>query len=259
MKKNTLITSAIAALVGLTAFTYQNPGTTYYQDAVYENTNEIVNDEPVLTFFYDYGPRFKGILKARIKKATSITDIYLEEDLDHIVSYGKVSLVVIENERQSEIKELSEGTLLTEAQLQLLRSLDYSASFNLRADCKRYNEETGELEDGFHSPHLTIVPEKQTEYNNGKEALLKFLAEGSQKEKAIAQKRTLRPAKLYFTVTKKGTIANVKIGNHSDCKVLDDKMIELLKTLPGKWTPAENHKGEKISQELVVSYGFEGC
>ena len=259
MKKSTLITSSFLAIVCLTAFTYQNSEPKNMKSEFSNVEINMSNEEPELTFSYDYGPRFSGITKATIEKATLITDLYKDDQIQDIVSYGKVSLVLIENEGQSNTREFSEGTKLSEAQLTLLKSLDYSANFNLRADCKRQNAETGEIEDSFHSPHLTIVPVKQAIYVDGKDALIKFLADGSLDEKAQTEGNKMRPAKLYFTVTKKGEISKVKIGNHSGYKEFDDKMIELMNALPGKWIPAENVDGKKVDQELVVSWGFSGC
>lgn len=259
MKKSILITPAVLAVISLSAFTCQNSEKSYEQDCTPESKVEKTIDEPILEFFYDYGPRFKEITKAEIIKATLVSDFFSEEQLQRVVSYEDVKLIIIKNERQTNIQEYSKGESLNEAQRKLLLSLDYSDNFNLRIDYKQYNLETGELEVRFHSPHLTIVPEKQAEYVNGKEELLKLLIEGSKEEKAIAQELKLRPARLRFTVTKKGKIANVEIGNHSDCKVLDDKMIELLQNLPGEWRPAENGNGKKIDQVLVVSYGLGGC
>ena len=36
-------------------------------------------------------------------------------------------------------------------------------------------------------------------------------------------------------------------------------MIQLIKNTPDQWVPAENEKGEKVEQELVVSFGLMGC
>jgi hypothetical protein len=36
-------------------------------------------------------------------------------------------------------------------------------------------------------------------------------------------------------------------------------MTELITNFPGTWEPAENSKGEKVDQELVVSFGLMGC
>ena len=93
----------------------------------------------------------------------------------------------------------------------------------------------------------------------GKDALINYLMKGSEDERTLAKADKMRPAKLYFTVTKLGAISDVKIGNRSGYEAFDARMVELLKELPCKWTPAENEEDEKIDQELVVSWGFQGC
>lgn len=267
MKRKILIASTVLATICLSAFTFQNTESTVEPELKFLNSSVIdfnpvshlFEEEPELTFFYNYGLRFSEISKSTIENATLITDLYREEYIHDIVSYGKVRLTLIINESQSNIQEFSEGTALTEAQLKLLKSLDYSDNFNLRADCKRYNSETDEVEESFHSPHLTIVPEKQAVYLDGRESLIAFLAEGTLDEKAFVKGKKMRPARMCFTVTKKGKIANVKIGNHSGFKLFDEKMMQLMKELPGKWEAAENDKGEKIDQDLVVVWGYDGC
>jgi hypothetical protein len=142
-----------------------------------------------------------------------------------------------------------------------MQSLDYSTNFVIWADYEGKNKETGELEDTHWTPYLTIVPEKQAEYTHGKEALKKFLKENSEatRIKAKVEPEKLQPAKLFFTVTKTGTIENVRLDRTSNYPLVDNKMIELIKNTPGTWIPAENHKGEKVDQELVVSFGLMGC
>ena len=38
-----------------------------------------------------------------------------------------------------------------------------------------------------------------------------------------------------------------------------NKIIKILNEVPGTWIPAKNSKGEKVDQELVVSFGLMGC
>lgn len=259
MKKGIFFSSSIIAAIALMGFTYRQsePEIPKLENPFY--SNESSEDEPASNFFYDYGPRFDGVTKSTLRNATLITDLFRSEDIQDVVAYGTVMLVLIENEQQAEIRAYSEGTLLTDEQKALLNSLDYSDNFNLRADCKRYDSIWDETREGFHSPHWTIVPEKQAAYLEGKDALLNYLMKGSEDERILAKADIMRPAKLYFTVTKHGTISDVKIGNRSGYEAFDARMVELLQELPGKWTPAENEEGEKIDQELVVSWGFEGC
>ena len=81
--------------------------------------------------------------------------------------------------------------------------------------------------------------------------------EARTKANVVAEK--LKPAKLYFTVSKTGTIENVRLDRSSNYPIVDEAMIELIKNAPGEWLPAENEKGEKVEQELVVSFGLMGC
>lgn len=103
--------------------------------------------------------------------------------------------------------------------------------------------------------------EKQAEYEGGTEALMEFFKENSKEAevRANVQMDELPPFKLVFTVTKNGTIENVKMDGTSGYLSIDNTMIKLITNAPGKWDPAENAKGEKVDQELVVSFGLTGC
>jgi hypothetical protein len=68
----------------------------------------------------------------------------------------------------------------------------------------------------------------------------------------------LKPAKLFFTVTIKGSIKNVYLDRTSGYPDVDKTMIELISKVPSAWEPAQNTKGEKVDQELVVSFGLIG-
>jgi hypothetical protein len=260
MKTIIVIFCAALMTIGLTSFDFFNPTIQSGQKFCSQEIVEKKIKEPKLPFFYNYGTRFSGITKTEILKSTSIKDFFPEEHVQRIISYGEVSLVLVKHEKQSDEREYSEGSTLSDVQRKILLSAEYSTSFNIRAVCKHHNPETGIIENSVYNPHFTIVPEKQAEYINGKETLLNYLKENSKKEKEVAHSQEkLRPAKIYFTVTKNGKITNVILGNHSGYKIIDTKMIELISNIPGKWQPAENVKGEKVDQELVVSYGLEGC
>lgn len=118
-----------------------------------------------------------------------------------------------------------------------------------------------QLEKRHYPPYLAAVPEKQAEYEGGREALTQYLKENSKEAeaRAMVQMNELPPFKLLFTVTKKGFIENVKLDGTSGYLSIDNTMIELITKAPGKWEPAENSKGEKVDQDLVVAFGLTGC
>ena len=268
MKKSIIIFCAVLVTLGLTAFgvlNWNDSMTDQVETSVSEdvaiNTQVIgpINKRIFSDFIYDVGPRFGPIKKGDLDKARTFDDFISEEHAKRIVSYKSLSVIYIINDEQSEIRETGYSDELTAAQLELLRSADYSTNFLIRADYQQKNTETGALEDSYSTPHLTIVPEKQAAYVNGKDALMAYLKENSKEVRTNVQADELQPAKLFFTVTKNGTIENVKLDRSSNYPAVDNKMIELISKAPGTWEPAENAKGEKVDQELVVSFGLMGC
>jgi hypothetical protein len=210
-------------------------------------------------FIYDVGPRFGPIKKGDLNNFTSFADFMEEDDAKRILSYKFVEVIIIENDRESDIRESGNSAKLTSAQLKLLQSSDYSTNLKIRADVMQKNRYTGELEESYWTPHLTIVPEKQAYYINGKDSLMEFLKENSKESRVNVVEDKLQPAKLFFTVTKNGTIENVSLDRSSNFPAVDKKMIELISRTLRKWLPAENAKGEKVDQVLVLSFGLMGC
>lgn len=268
MKQRILIFCTVLTTLGLTAF-----GVINWNDSETNQLKVPVNEELVMhtvalekpnnrtftDFVYDVGPRFSPIKKGKLDTAKSINDFLGEDEIQKMVTLKSVNISIVKNKWQADIREIGYSNELTEAQLKLLQSFDYSTNFSIMANYEKMNTETGKLEDDYANPHLTIVPEKQAKYVYGKYALIEYLKKNSKEAIADVQEDRLRPAKLHFTVTKKGTIENVRIDNHSGYPAVDKTMIELISNTLGAWEPAENAKGEKVNQELVISFGLMGC
>ncbi|MEO1013305.1 MAG: hypothetical protein AAFX53_18580 [Bacteroidota bacterium] len=122
-----------------------------------------------------------------------------------------------------------------------------------------YDVGPSQLENGHRIPYLAVDPVKQAEYKGGKEALMEYLKENSENARAGQLMDKLQPFKLLFTVTKNGTIENVRLDGTSGYIAIDVTMMFLVTKAHGKWEPAEDSKGEKVDQELVVSFGLTGC
>jgi len=220
---------------------------------------EKVKNRIFTDFIYDVGPRFGAIKKREVDKAISIAAFFDEKKLQSIISLKSISIILIKGDKRTDTKATGHSSKLTIAQLKLIQSLGYSTNFLIKAEYQQINKDTGELEDSYSTPHLTIVPEKQATYIYGKGALKKFLKENSEITRTNVDPKKLKPAKLFFTVTQKGTIENVKLDRSSGYPLVDETMIELITKTSGKWKPAENYNGEKVNQELVVSFGLMGC
>ena len=268
MKKNVIIVSAVLVGLSLMAFSFINwdkPVNTHTEVAcnVTPGSNvEIGWNNPKKTspsFMYDISTRFSSITKSELDKVTSAADFLSKEEIERIVSYKSLQIRIIEDDKQTDKKVEGTTDLLTLDQINMLQSFDYSTNFAVRVDFQQRNGYTGKLEDNYSTPHLTMIPEKQAEYTQGKDALINYLKENSKAEVATVQEDKLRPAKIYFTVTKQGTISEVKLTGTSGYPVIDNKMMELIKNLPGEWKVAKNAKGKKVDQELVFSFGIMGC
>ncbi|MBQ0788686.1 MAG: energy transducer TonB [Oceanihabitans sp.] len=284
MKKSLIILCAVLITLSLTAFGVLNwkdikteasekrEIAMHSTSAEKENTNanyqgpvgplfitQTEKTKRIEDFNYNVGPRFGPIKKSDIDKATTIEDFFSWEALRAIEILKSVEIIIIENDRQTQKREIGYSKTLTKAQLKLLQTADYAASFLIRIDFQEKNKVTEKLQYNYASPHLTIVPEKQAAYINGKDALQNYLKENSKEVRKEVDQNKLQPAKLYFTVTKEGNIENIRLDRTSNYPLVDKAMIELITKTNKKWKPAENEKGEKIDQELVVSFGLLGC
>lgn len=268
MKKNNLIFGIAVVALGLMAFGYISLNNEVAvslepnsKSEIADNTKakEKIEKRIFSDFVYNVGPRFSPIKKEELNKVKTVTDFLDEEQLQRIVSYISVSVIIIEGDKESHVRETGNGDLLTPAQIELLQSSEYSTNFKIRAEYKEKNKKTGKIEDSYSTPHLTIVPEKQAEYVYGYKALIEYLKENIKEHTANVDPEKLQPAKLYFTITKTGAIKNVNLDRTSNFPEIDKKMLELISNLEGIWNPAENSKSEKVDQELVVSFGLMGC
>jgi hypothetical protein len=159
------------------------------------------------------------------------------------------------------LREFGTNEQLTEAQIKLIKSLDYFNHFTIRTEFQEKDKETGKLKDRFFGPHITITPDKQAVYIDGKESLINYLKDNSKENMNVIKGDKLGAIKVSFIITKEGTISNVKHdAMTTGYPSLDEKFIELIKNIPGKWSPAENSEGEKMDYEFVFTFGpRDGC
>lgn len=268
MKKSITLFSVGVLSIGLMAFGFNNWNSTTSEKATDVSNGVKVESNyylkssgryaDVKEFFYDMGTRFRPIKKSITQNALSIEDIVDQSDIDLVEKYKSISVIVIKNDVQTAEQEIGFSDQLTQGQMKLLRSMDYSSNFLIRADFVAKDKKTP-LHAQYFSPHLTVVPEKQAEYKQGKKALLNYLSFQNQKNTSFIDEHKLQPAKLYFTVTKSGAIKNVTLDRSCNFTHIDIALIELITNSTGNWIPAENAQGEKVDQELVLFFGMQGC
>jgi hypothetical protein len=209
--------------------------------------------------YYSIGPLFDPIKKSEIREIQSVNDFNTKKENKLIESYESTALIVIENERQSDIRQYGYSEALNAQQLELLNSLEVSSHFLMKTEFLKKNTKTGELEFAHYGPHYTIVPEKQAKYSKGNDALLSLIKKGNKENTANLDEDKLNFAKLHFTISKNGLLTNVFLDRSSGIVTIDEAMLNLITTAPGNWIPAENETGENVDQELVITFGLGGC
>jgi len=266
MKKRIIIFSLVFATLSLAAFGFINRNHFKTNQDVALNSNVVKINRPLtenetkdpIEFFYFVSPRFDAISKQTIDNATSVHDFLSEKNLDEIDSVYSSELILIVNDKRSDIREYGNGDALSENQIKLLRSVDHSKHFLIRANYKKDGASSNDTEDYHFSPHYTVVPEKQATYADGLDSLLKYLKDNKSKDTEIIDTKKLQAVKASFTINKDGSLTDIELDRTTNYPALDLELTELIKNIPGEWEPAKNTNGEKVDQVLVLSFGLEG-
>jgi len=230
------------------------------KDIAFQN-NEYPKEKVIQELYYGIDARFEAVNKQDVHNATTIYAFLNEGEKEQISQINSVAIIIIKNNQQSVIREYGSDAQLTDAQIDLLKSTDYFSHFTIRTEFKEKNTETGKMEDRFFGPHITVVPENQAIYVDGKEALIEYLKINSKEDLNIIKGDKLGSIKISFIISKNGIVTDVKHdAMTTGYPSIDERFINLLENIPGKWIPAENTNGEKIDQELVFTFGpANGC
>ena len=266
MEKSMAMIAAVLTSISLTSFGFRNwPSNTLDK----KGASKIAITEPVSDFWnpaswvsdvdlvYHVDHRFvTTITKEILHNAKSITDILPVKAIKSVETYKNARISILYDE--SETTEIGDGDLLNAAQSALLMTTDYSTDIRITSICQKRNND-GELVEDSLVYYMTVIPEQVAEFAGGQEALINYLRENSREKVAIIKEDERQASKIRFTVTKKGTIANVQMTGTTGYSSVDKALVELIIQMPQKWTPALNSKGEKVDQELVFFFGLQGC
>lgn len=265
MKKRIIILGTTLVIVSLLFFSFTKWKSNVATDSNLLNNRDLALDnkeihgpnlKAIPDLYYGIDTRFAAVSKSDVHKATSIYTFLNAREKDQIQHIKSVNLVVIKNNQQSELQAFGTTDLLTDAQMKLLRSMDYFNHFTIRTEFRGKNMETGIVEDKFFGPHITVVPDTQATYVDGKEALIQYLKENSLADMNVIKDDKINAIKISFIISKQGNVIEVKHDAMSTGYTsIDEKFMELIKNIPGKWTPAENAEGEKMEQEFVFTFG----
>ena len=249
MKRPQIILSIFITVLALTAYSFVN-----------QKENEMLFEPVELKFPFDINSRFSNtITKEGLKDAQTIHDLLPTTKLLPMNSYYNVSIQAYSEQCQMGIPQIGHDGKLSYAQKELLQSLDYGSNFYISAREKSLYPSIGCQSNDSLIYYITVVPHKQAFYSEGKEELISYLEENSQNVWVDLQSGQLKPGKIHFVVTGEGNIEEVRLSSSSGFESIDNKMINLIQNLHGKWNGALDAKGEKVDEELVLSFGMIGC
>jgi hypothetical protein len=240
MKKNVLLFSTILLFIGLAAFAW-----------LPENQSEV-------DFVYDLSPRYvRTFTKTEIGQVRSVADFEDPEKMKRIVSYQSVVVSTFDDKYEPIIEVHGETAEFNDEQLIMLQSVNYSDDILIRTEYMI--NKNGKVETSYTTPHITIVPEIQTEYAGGNQAFLDYVKSHKVHQSTKISKESLKPGKVRLTISKKGTISNVILISTSGYDKIDKQMVELISEAPGSWKAALDSHGQPVEQQLVCSFGITGC
>lgn len=215
---------------------------------------------PVFNVIFEVGSRFTNtISKEDLYKAHTVQEIFPDAATKGIVSVHKTMLSIAEKDGTLQKSEEGINAKLTPEQYALIRDMDYSTDFNLRADYQTNNNLLGSIQDDYLSYWITVVPEVQAQFPQGKEVFISYLKDGVKDQTSSLEEKVLRPGRINFTIDHSGSISHVELGSSSGYPKLDSKLKTLISKFPFPWEPATNAEGETVNQTLVFFFGKMGC
>ncbi|MTI31656.1 energy transducer TonB [Xanthovirga aplysinae] len=268
MKKRTLILCTVLTTISLSALGFMNWNTIEKKileipdNKTVDSNNDYVtttNEKVNTNLFFDLHSRYiHTITKEKLDKAKSIGDIIPNHLAKKIEAFQTFKVSILDSNK--EISEVGENNLLNASQIKLLQSANYSTNISISASYRAKDTVSPALKEDYLVCYMTIIPEEEAEYIFGNDVLVEYLKENSKEKTLMIDRDKLRPGKISFTVTGKGTISNVRLMSTSGYPSMDKELIKLITYIPKwNWKSAINSKGEKVDQELVLFFGMEGC
>ena len=211
------------------------------------------------------------ITRDEIKQITSILDFWSDEDkkryrydsfeeiwVVNLKDYPDWTLDVNKIETQNKARSLT--VEYTPEQLALVANANYNDHLRFSARFNSTNIATGEVKENvLISQSMSLVPEVQANYKGGFDEVVKYLRKASKDLVKDVKRDKVGRCRIFFTVTTKGEITNVKMVESSNYPDVDKAMIEIVKDMPQKWKAARDEYGKKVEQEFVFTFGRAGC
>ncbi|MCW3085842.1 MAG: hypothetical protein JWP12_3208 [Bacteroidetes bacterium] len=186
--------------------------------------------------------------------------LYPQGGYNAVVEY--VSIEISAFSKGKLVSAQSKDEQLTEAQKNMLSSLESDADINIKIKFKykNYVDENRDVDLAIKEGNLTVavIPETEAQYPGGFKQLTTYLTEAVFKkltEQSAAH--NIAYATVKFTVNEQGHVANAYLLQTSGDYATDKLILDAITKMPA-WKPAKNAKGVSVKQEFSIPFGEGG-
>ena len=210
------------------------------------------------------------IVNENLDKHLKLEDFMKHYPGNWIEEYDSVKITLFKNGET--YTEKGKNNILTAAQKNLIKQLDYSSRLKVNIFYKTENSVTNKLYAEEINKTYRVVPFYYADYKHGMDSLVSYLKIKSKdkidltKVKAIKvgkdSTETEGPVSVTFTINDHGECESAKMEVSSIDKKTDEMLLKLISEMP-VWKPAKNSNGDFVKQEFTFiitlsSFGW-GC
>lgn len=221
--------------------------------AVIAQNSDTLNDLSQSLRFEVNGKYTRPIKKEKLSEANSLNDLIPYYPTNWITEYISVEIAAFCNGKA--MSAIGTNNILSTEQKTILSTIDLASDLVINVKYTYKNPYTDIIENNRMNLVMTVVPEREAEYKDGRQQMIDYLKENTFGK--ISESMVKQEGIILFTVNEEGGIVNSKILITSGNSETDKLLLEAINNMP-KWKPAEN-LGIKVKQDFVFSVGNRGC
>lgn len=202
------------------------------------------------------GAYARSVRAEKLEKATTVRDLIDGYPSTWITEYISTGIQIVSDEVVNQAVSSSEQ--LTPEQVSLLKSAGLGDEVVIDVRYNSRNFITKNLDERLLHYSATVIPEHEAEYPGGREPMKAYLQESAICKIPNASFKELQQVVFRFTVDEQGQVVNARITTTSGDPKTETLLLNALNNMP-KWKPAENLKGNKVTQDFELIVGNTGC
>lgn len=202
------------------------------------------------------GAYARPVRAEKLEKATRMSDLIDGYPSSWITEYVSTGIQIVSDKEVNQAVSSSEQ--LTPEQVSLLKSAGLGDEVVIDITYTSRNFITNNLDERILHYTATVIPEQEAVYPGGREPMKAYLQESAIRKIPNESFKELQQVIFRFTVDEQGQVVNARITTTSGDPKTDTLLLNALNNMP-KWKPAENLKGNKVTQDFELIVGNSGC